>query len=212
MEINYDEYGAICKVTYIANRILKTNVPLTCEVALMTVFEKIGAGSKVPDEVNVVVEIPLGSNVKYEVDKETGVLFVDRILYTSMVYPFNYGFIPGTLEEDGDPVDVLVLGKTPVVPGSIIVARPIGLLIMEDEEGPDSKVIAVPKTKIDPEFKDVNDISDVPEAVKNKIKHFFEHYKELEPNKWVKVKEWKSGSEAKKRILEAVKRYSSQKK
>ncbi|RLE64984.1 MAG: inorganic diphosphatase [Thermoprotei archaeon] len=178
----------------------------------MTVFEKIGAGSKVPDEVNVVVEIPLGSNVKYEVDKETGVLFVDRILYTSMVYPFNYGFIPGTLEEDGDPVDVLVLGKTPVVPGSIIVARPIGLLIMEDEEGPDSKVIAVPKTKIDPEFKDVNDISDVPEAVKNKIKHFFEHYKELEPNKWVKVKEWKSGSEAKKRILEAVKRYSSQKK
>ena len=173
-------------------------------------LKKLGPGEKAPDEVNVIIEIPMGSSVKYEVDKETGLVFVDRILYTAMVYPFNYGFIPGTLEEDGDPVDVLILGYEPLAPGSVVVARPIGLLIMEDEEGPDSKVIAVPRTKIDPRFEYVKDISDIPSALREKIKHFFEHYKELEPGKWVKVREWRGVDEAKRRITEAIKRFEKE--
>ena len=177
----------------------------------MSIYEKIGAGDKAPDIVNVVIEIPLGSYIKYEVDKETGVLFVDRILYTAMHYPFNYGFVPGTLEEDGDPIDILVLGYEPLLPGSVIEARPIGVLLMEDEEGPDAKIIAVPKEKIDPRFKDVKDIEDVPNAIKEKIKHFFEHYKELEPGKWVKVTGWKGRDEAIKRIREAIERYRGSK-
>ncbi len=177
----------------------------------MSIYEKIGAGDKAPDIVNVVIEIPLGSYIKYEVDKETGVLFVDRILYTAMHYPFNYGFVPGTLEEDGDPIDILVLGYEPLLPGSVIEARPIGVLLMEDEEGPDAKIIAVPKEKIDPRFKDVKDIEDMPNAIKEKIKHFFEHYKELEPGKWVKVTGWKGRDEAIKRIREAIERYRGSK-
>ncbi len=168
---------------------------------------KVGPGDKAPDIVNVVVEIPMGSSVKYEFDKKACVVRVDRFLYTAMYYPFNYGFIPGTLEEDGDPVDVLVLSNMPVAPGSVIEARPVALLVMEDEEGPDSKVIAVPKDKLDPTFKSIRDVGDIPEPVKEKIKHFFEHYKELEPGKWVKVKEWRSAEEAKKKILEAIERY-----
>ncbi len=164
-------------------------------------------GKKAPDEVNVVIEIPLGSNIKYEVDKETGAIFVDRILYTSMFYPFNYGFIPGTLEEDGDPVDVLVVGYEPVHPGTVIRAKPIGVLEMVDEEGPDAKIVAVPVEKIDPRFKGVEDISQLPEIIRDKIKHFFEHYKELEPGKWTKVKDWKGAEEAKERIRKAIERY-----
>ena len=164
-------------------------------------------GKKAPDEVNVVIEIPLGSNIKYEVDKETGAIFVDRILYTSMFYPFNYGFIPGTLEEDGDPVDVLVVGYEPVHPGTVIRAKPIGVLEMVDEEGPDAKIVAVPIEKIDPRFKGVEDISQLPEIIRDKIKHFFEHYKELEPGKWTKVKDWKGAEEAKERIRKAIERY-----
>lgn len=164
-------------------------------------------GPDAPDEVYVLVEIPLGSNVKYEVDEEKGLIFVDRVLYTSMVYPFNYGFIPGTLEEDGDPVDVLVLGADSFHPGTIVRARPIGLLEMEDEEGPDSKVIAVPAPKIDPRFGGYKSIEDLPSPLKEKIKHFFEHYKELEPGKWVKVREWRGAEEAKRRIREAIERY-----
>jgi len=174
-------------------------------------LKKIPPGKNPPEDIYVVVEIPMNSNIKYEIDKETGMIFVDRILYTSMVYPFNYGFIPSTLEEDGDPVDVLVLGYEPVHPGTIIPAKPIGLLIMEDEEGPDSKVIAVPKTKIDPRWENINSIQDLPDALKNKIRHFFEHYKELEPGKWVKIKEWKGPDEAKRKIVEAIERFKKQK-
>ncbi len=173
----------------------------------MSVYEKIGHGTKAPEYVNVVIEIPLGSYIKYEVDKETGLLFVDRILYTATHYPFNYGFIPATLEEDGDPVDVLVLGYEPLLPGSVIEVKPIGILEMEDEEGPDAKIIAIPKEKIDPRFKEINDIDDIPKAIKDKIKHFFEHYKELEPGKWVKVTGWKGREEALKRIEAAIRRY-----
>lgn len=172
-------------------------------------MKAIGPGEKAPEEVNVVIEIPQGGNVKYEMDKESGVLFVDRILYTSMVYPFNYGFIPGTLEEDGDPVDVLVLSHEPLLPGSVIKCRPVGVLLTRDEKGPDAKVVAVPSPKIDPRFSDVDDIGKLPEALRRKIEHFFEHYKELEPGKWVKVEGWMGGVEARKRIEEAIERYRS---
>lgn len=173
----------------------------------MGIYEKLGPGEKAPEIINVVIEIPMGSYIKYEVDKETGLIKVDRILYTAMHYPFNYGFVPGTLEEDGDPVDVLVIGYEPLSPGVVIEAKPVGVLEMEDEEGPDAKIVAVPKAKIDPRFKNVNDIQDLPEAIKNKIKHFFEHYKELEPGKWVKVTGWKGRSEALERIRKAIERY-----
>ena len=172
----------------------------------MACFENIGPGKDAPKIVNVVIEIPMNSSVKYEIDKETCVVRVDRFLYTSMVYPFNYGFIPGTLEEDGDPVDVLVISREPVAPGSVIEAKPIALLEMEDEEGIDHKVVAVPKEKLDPILGAWSDVTDIPEALRDKIRHFFEHYKELEPGKWVKVREWRPSSEALKRIEEAIRR------
>jgi inorganic pyrophosphatase len=169
---------------------------------------KMGPGKKAPDEVNVLIEIPMGSNIKYEYDEEEDVVKVDRVLYTSMMYPFNYGFVPGTLEEDGDPIDVLVITSYPIMPGTAIEARPVGILYMRDEEGEDAKIIAVPKDKIDPSYSNIRDIIDLPEAVKNKIVHFFEHYKELEPGKWVKVSGWGSTNEAKARINAAIKRAS----
>ncbi|MFH1894834.1 MAG: inorganic diphosphatase [Patescibacteria group bacterium] len=151
---------------------------------------KISAGKNFPKEVNVVIEIPQGSSVKYELDKTSGALMVDRFLYTATVFPFNYGFIPQTHAKDGDPEDVLVISSFPVNSGSIIAARPVGMLEMEDEAGQDSKIIAVPTEKIDPCFAKVQDIGDLDDPTKNKIKHFFETYKQLEPGKWVKVKEF----------------------
>ncbi len=171
-------------------------------------YEKLGPGKKAPEEVYVVIEIPMGSNIKYEIDKETGLIFVDRILFTAMYYPFNYGFIPGTLEEDGDPVDVLVLGYDKLHPGVVIKARPIGVLETEDEKGKDAKIVAVPIEKIDPRFENIKDISDLPANIRERIAHFFEHYKELEKGKWVKVIGWKNREEALKRIEEAIKRYN----
>ncbi|MEM1532839.1 MAG: inorganic diphosphatase [Desulfurococcaceae archaeon] len=177
----------------------------------MGAYFKVCSGSKAPQLVNVVIEIPQGSSIKYEVDEETGLVFVDRVLYTAMHYPFNYGFIPCTLEEDGDPVDVLVITHEPLHPGVVIEAKPIGLLEMEDEEGVDAKVIAVPKDKVDPRFKNLNDINDLSEVLKEKIKHFFEHYKELEPGKWVKVIGWRPKSEALARISKSIERFLKQK-
>jgi len=171
-------------------------------------YEKLGPGKKAPEEVYVVIEIPMGSNIKYEIDKETRLIFVDRILFTAMYYPFNYGFIPGTLEEDGDPVDVLVLGYDKLHPGVVIKARPIGVLETEDEKGKDAKIVAVPIEKIDPRFENIKDISDLPSNIRERIAHFFEHYKELEKGKWVKVIGWKNREEALKRIEEAIKRYN----
>ena len=165
-------------------------------------IKKVSLGKNPPEQVNVFIEIPKDNNIKYEVDKESGVIFVDRFLYTAMSYPFNYGFVPNTLGDDGDPLDVLVLSEHPVVPGVVIPSRVIGMLEMEDEAGVDTKVLAVPEEKIDPLTGKYNDIGDVPDAVKNKLKHFFENYKTLEPGKWVKVKEWKGKTEA----LEAVKK------
>lgn len=155
-------------------------------------------------EVNVFIEIPAGVSVKYELDKESGMIMVDRFLYTDMAYPFNYGFVPHTLSGDGDPLDVLVLTSKPVVPGVVIGAKVIGVLETEDESGPDSKVIAVPMEKTNPEFGKYNDVSELPKAVTENIKHFFEHYKEKEPGKWVKVSGWKGKSEAIKAVNESL--------
>jgi inorganic pyrophosphatase len=177
----------------------------------MGLVDNLKAGKNPPDEINVVVEIPRGSNVKYEIDDETGALFVDRKLFTAMFYPCNYGFVPQTREKDGDPVDVLVLGNDPVVPSSVIRANPVGVLITADEEGEDSKIVAVPISKVDPSFADVKDIETVPQHILDQIRHFFEHYKELEKGKYVKVKSWENKESAKKKISEALERYKKEK-
>jgi inorganic pyrophosphatase len=148
------------------------------------------------DTFKVLVEIPAGSAVKYEIDEETGELTVDRFLHTAFVYPFNYGFIKDTIGEDKDPMDALVLSSQQVHPGVVIKCHAVGMLEMEDEEGIDTKIIAVPVAKVDPYFGEFSDINDVPQAILNKIKHFFENYKSLEPGKWVKVKDFKNRSEA----------------
>jgi inorganic pyrophosphatase len=163
-----------------------------------------------PDAFNVIVEIPKGSNIKYEIDIETGTIFVDRKLSTAMIYPFNYGFIPNTKEDDGDPVDVFVLGDYPVVPMSVIRARPVGVLVTEDQEGQDSKIIAVPIKEVDPGFSDVTNINSIADHIRNQIKHFIEHHKDLEKGKYVQVIGWKDEEIAKKNISEAVKRYNRQ--
>ncbi|GBR20180.1 inorganic pyrophosphatase [Gluconobacter japonicus NBRC 3271] len=164
---------------------------------------KISPGKDVPNDINVVIEIPQGSQVKYEVDKESGAIFVDRFLFTPMAYPAAYGFIPGTLAADGDPADALVLAPAAVVPGAVIRARPIGMLKMEDESGQDEKIICVPHDKIHPQFTDVKSIDDLPEITRKAIEHFFERYKDLEPNKWVKVTGW-AGKEEAGKVIEAA--------
>ena len=181
---------------------------------LRKVLEMINAlktGKNPPDEINVIIEIPKGSNIKYEIDDETGAVFVDRKLFTAMFYPCNYGFIPQTKEKDGDPVDVLVLGNDPVVPSAVMRANPVGVLITADEEGDDAKVVAVPITKVDPTFSDVKDIDSIPQYIQDQIKHFFEHYKELEKGKYVKVKGWENKESAKKKIIEAMETYKKEK-
>lgn len=153
-------------------------------------ISKISAGKNPPQDINVVIEIPQGSSIKYELDKDSGAMFVDRFLFTPMFYPLNYGFVPNTLSDDGDPTDVLVLARQPVVPGSVIRARPVGVLLMEDDGGVDSKIVAVPHEKIDNGYLDIRDVNDLQQSLRNQIQHFFEHYKDLEPGKWVKVKGW----------------------
>ncbi|WP_428393162.1 inorganic diphosphatase [Lichenicoccus sp.] len=157
---------------------------------------KIAPGKDVPWDINVVIEIPQGSAVKYEVDKDSGAIFVDRFLFTPMAYPAAYGFIPGTLADDGDPADALVLAPGPVVPGAVIRARPIGMLRMEDESGQDEKIICVPHDKIHPLYKDVASVEDLPAITRQAIEHFFTRYKDLEPGKWVKVTGWASKEDA----------------
>lgn len=170
-------------------------------------ISKIKIGKNVPDEVNVIIENPLGGPpVKYEMDKESGAIFVDRFLHTSMFYPGNYGFIPHTLSGDGDPVDVLVVGNTPVMPGAILAAKPIGVLIMEDEAGQDEKIVARPIDKLHPYHADVDDIAKLRPILKEQIEHFFSHYKDLEKGKWVKTGRWGDAAEARQMILEGVER------
>src|SRR3989338_6580001 len=159
-------------------------------------LDKIGAGADPPREVNVVVEPPLGGEpVKYEVDKVTGAVFVDRFLNTAMFYPCNYGYVPMTLSEDGDPLDVLVITPCQLISGSVITCRPIGMLKMTDEKGVDTKILAVPTDKLTTLYREVKSYKEIPTNVLDQIAHFFEHYKDLEPNKWVKVDHW-LGTEA----------------
>ena len=164
---------------------------------------RLTVGEGAPDQVNVVIEIPRGSNVKYEIDEATGFVFVDRFLYTPTYYPFNYGFIPQTMGEDGDPLDALVVTEEPVFPMSVIRSRPIGVLLMEDEKGPDAKIIAVPARNVDPNYSDVDTIEQLPEFSRRQIEHFFQHYKESEPNKFVKMGGWKGQTYAKELITQA---------
>ena len=175
----------------------------------MKIADTIKPGKNAPAEINAVIEIPRGSSIKYEMDDESGAIFVDRKLFTAMFYPCNYGFIPQTKEEDGDPVDVLVLGTDAVIPMSVIRANPIGVLLTEDEEGRDSKIIAVPIKKLDPSFSSVTDINNIPEYIREQIEHFFEHYKELEKGKYVKVLGWQNKEAANKIIYDAIQRYKN---
>lgn len=171
-------------------------------------IDKIPLGKNVPDDVNVIIEIPSKSSpVKYEIDKESGALFVDRYVLTSMYYPCNYGFIPRTFSDDGDPVDVLVVGEFPINPGSVINARPIGVLIMEDESGLDEKILTVPTSKITPLYNNVQTYKDLPECMIDQITNFFENYKKLEKNKWVKLSGWEGPERAKEIIKSAIANY-----
>ena len=168
-------------------------------------FDKVAAGKSLPDQVNVIIEIPMGGEpIKYEVDKDSGALFVDRILSTSMRYPCNYGYIPHTLCGDGDPADVLVYMHGPLVPGSVVNCRPIGVLKMTDESGEDAKIVAVPVSKISKEFDAIQDIDDIPEIKRRQISHFFERYKDLEDGKWVKIEGWEGRDAARKEIEDAA--------
>ena len=161
---------------------------------------KISSGKNPPQDINVVVEIPQGSQIKYEVNKDSGALFVDRFLFTPTAYPAAYGFIPGTLADDGDPADALVLTPAMVVPGAVVRARPIGMLMMEDEAGHDEKIICVPHDRVHPQYSAVETIDDLPEITRRAIEHFFERYKDLEKDKWVKVTGWASKTDTEKAI------------
>jgi len=170
-------------------------------------ISKIPAGKSAPDDIYVVIEVPQGSDpVKYELDKDSGAVFVDRFLQTPMFYPCNYGFVPQTLSDDGDPVDVLVVSPWPVTPGSVLRSRPVGVLMMEDEKGQDEKVLAVPHTKLHPDSESIAEYTDLPENLIAQIGHFFEHYKDLEKGKWVKVTGWGDAAQAKKMIEEGLDR------
>jgi inorganic pyrophosphatase len=170
-------------------------------------LEAVKIGPNPPDEVNVVIEVPIGGEpIKYELDKAAGTLVVDRFLYTAMRYPGNYGFIPHTLSDDGDPCDVLVANTRAIVPGAIMACRPVGVLMMEDESGGDEKIIAVPIHKLTKRYDRIQSYQDLPDITLKQIEHFFEHYKDLEPGKWVKIARWGDADEAKKLILEAIER------
>ena len=171
-------------------------------------LENLPAGKQVPEDINVVIEIPSNSDpIKYEVDKDSGMVMVDRYLGTSMFYPVEYGFMPHTLSEDGDPADVLVVSPFTLVPGSVIRCRPVGMLRMTDESGRDSKILAVPVSKLTPLYDHVNNVEDLGKDLINKIEHFFTHYKDLEQGKWVKVDGWEGADSARNEIMASVKRF-----
>ena len=166
-------------------------------------------GNNLPEEVNVVIEIPAQTGpVKYEVDKETGAVFVDRFLATSMFYPCNYGYVPGTLALDGDPLDVLVVTPHPLISGTVIPCRLVGVLEMEDEAGDDAKLLGVPIDKLSTLYTDICDVTELPEILRNSIQHFFEHYKDLEDGKWVKVRGWADANIARKELVDSLRRYN----
>ncbi|HEC20151.1 MAG TPA: inorganic diphosphatase [Gammaproteobacteria bacterium] len=173
-------------------------------------LDRVGPGADVPNDVNVIIEIPSHSDpVKYEVDKNTGAMFVDRFMNTAMYYPCNYGYIPHTLSDDGDPADVLVVTPTPLISGSVIRCRPVGMLKMTDESGIDAKILAVPVDKLAVQYRGVAKLDDMEPLLLDQIAHFFEHYKDLENNKWVKIEGWVGMDEAKAEILASVERYNA---
>lgn len=168
-------------------------------------IDAITIGDNPPKDINVIVEVPVGGHpIKYELDKDSGTLVVDRFLYTPMTYPGNYGFVPHTLSQDGDPIDVLICNSRPLIPGCVINCRPIGVLVMEDNAGQDEKIIAVPSTHVSKKFENINDYSDLPEITLQQIQHFFEHYKDLEPGKWVKIGDWMGAADAERLIVESI--------
>lgn len=169
-------------------------------------ISKIGHGEN-PNAVKAIIEVPLNSNIKYEIDKESGTVEVDRVLYSAMHYPANYGFVPNTLSDDGDPADVLVLCEYPLQAGAVIKCKLVGVLMTEDEKGGDEKLLAVPAEKIDPTYANINDLEDLPKHTLNRIKNFFETYKMLKPNKWVKVSGFKNKAEAQAILDKAIKNY-----
>jgi inorganic pyrophosphatase len=170
-------------------------------------IDAIAIGNNPPEDINVIIEVAIGGEpIKYEMDKEAGTLVVDRFLYTPMRYPGNYGFVPHTLSDDGDPIDVLVANTRPIIPGAVINVRPVGVLKMIDESGGDEKIIAVPSPKLTQRYTSVTNYTDLPAITLEQIQHFFEHYKDLEPGKWVKVQGWGDATEAKALIMEAIER------
>ena len=170
-------------------------------------LDNLPAGKDLPNDFNVVIEIPAnGAPIKYELDKDSGAIFVDRFMGTSMFYPANYGFVPQTLSEDGDPVDVLVVTPFPLQPGVVVRSRALGVLKMEDEAGVDAKLVAVPVEKLCPMYKNIQKLEDLPELLRQQIVHFFEHYKDLEKGKWVKVQGWDDIEAAKKELVDGVER------
>ena len=170
-------------------------------------IDLVPAGDDPPERINVIIEVPIGGEpVKYEYDKKSGAIFVDRILHTAMRYPANYGFVPHTLGEDGDPLDALVLASAPIISGAVIRVRPVGVLLMDDDKGGDEKLITVPVDSTFPYYADVDDTADLPPIVAQQIEHFFTHYKDLEPGKWVKVLRWADAAEAAGLVAEAIER------
>ncbi|MDZ7823883.1 MAG: inorganic diphosphatase [Ahrensia sp.] len=170
-------------------------------------IDAIEIGKNPPEDVNVIIEVPVGGHpIKYEMDKKSGALFVDRFLYTPMTYPGNYGFVPHTLSDDGDPIDVLVMNTRPLMPGSVINVRPIGVLRMEDNSGGDEKIIAVPSSHLTKRYEKVLTHTDLPEITLQQVEHFFAHYKDLEPGKWVKIGAWEDATSARRLIVEAIER------
>ncbi len=175
------------------------------------ILDRVSSGKSVPNDINVIIEIPSHSDpVKYEVDKETGAMFVDRFMGTAMHYPCNYGYIPQTLSEDGDPADVLVVTPIPVISGSVIRVRPLGILNMTDESGKDAKIIGVPIDKLSSLYSGMDSVRDLPRSLLDSISHFFDHYKDLEPGKWVKIDGWSDVEDAKREIIDSVERYRKQ--
>lgn len=173
-------------------------------------LDRVSSGTNVPSDINVIIEIPANSDpVKYEVDKETGAMFVDRFMGTAMYYPCNYGYIPHTISGDGDPADVLVVTPHPLISGSVIRVRPIGMLAMTDEAGEDAKILAVPVDKLSRMYRDIDTVRDMPEPLLDSIAHFFQHYKDLESGKWVKIDGWLGAEEAKKEITDSIDRFNN---
>lgn len=196
-----------CDVVPFKTRSVNSN-----EKSLPMRINAIRPGNSAPDDINVIIEVPVGGEpIKYELDKDSGALTVDRFLYTPMRYPGNYGFVPHTLSEDGDPIDVLICNTRAIVPGAVMNCRPIGVLEMEDDGGQDEKIIAVPSEQITRRYENVREYSDLPPITLEQIRHFFEHYKDLEPGKWVKIQGWADANTARMRIVEAINRCATAK-